>query len=361
MSERKSDKQVRVSPHRKNDKPVRISEELWEALDKIVARQKGKLERRNHTHLVNEMVAAAAAKWLYSPYVCHGAYHIAFVTADGHVLFRTVQKLLLNSDRNLLPVSVRMKPEKRDYFLRQHNERSHERLRLASIESRWIINHFAVWRGKEPQGEPLSSAVDRLGLEAKVADLPVSGLQGESLTREIVAGWRDYVQREERRLAPDTSRYDRLAYNIDIPTTSLQCFVFVDQNLYPPGLESPDLEIELRNRERARFREKEAVYAFEENRPKEHSSVGTKSENPELAAQLEGFLNRLRELADARIKGRPVVKNDDAKLIRSLAVPERFLYLRLDWPCPYWGIQVCARWRKPFQISARRVTETRGQ
>jgi hypothetical protein len=344
-------------PHRKNEKPVRIPKSLWNHIAEIAKLQERNTDRRGpHTHLANEMIAAAVAKWMYSPYVCLQAQHVALITSDGHVFFRTVQYLSLNSDRQKLPCVVQMKPEKRDDYFHQYQElRPPRTSRCDWLERRWIVNHFAAWQGQRLGGEPLSCAVDRLGIESKIVDLPLSNLNGSSLTREMVAGWRDYVQWQDGKPAADVPKYDRLAFNIDLPTTNFECLVFVDEDLYPGGQGNPRLELEFRNRERAKFADKDVVTAFDENRiPHLQSSAGTLDDTPDLlVGRLRELLERLRGLADSRADdGRSVVSEPDAALIRSLQLPQRFLYLDMAWPSPHWGIQICVHWKKPSRASA---------
>ena len=338
---------------RRNEKPVRIPMSLWNQIAEIAKLQKRNTDKRGpHTHLANEMIAAAVAKWMFSPYVCLKTRHVALITASGHVFFRTVQQLSLNSDRQLLPCVVQMKPEKRDDYFRQHQALGPREARGDWLERRWIINHFAAWQGHGLQGEPLSCAVDRLGIESKIVDLPLSNLNGSSLTREIVAGWREYVQWQDGRPAAEAPKYDRMAFNVDLPTTNFETLVFVDEDLYPGDQSNPRLDIEFRNRERARYAEKDVVLAFDENRIlHQQSSAGTADDAPGLVAHLAELLARLGTLADATVDGLPVVAAADAKLIHSLKVPKRFLYLDMAWPSPHWGIQVCVRWKKPVRVA----------
>jgi hypothetical protein len=343
-------------PQRKNEKPVRIPRSLWNQIAEIAKLQRRNTDKRGpHTHLANEMIAAAVAKWMYSPYVCMKTQHIALVTSSGHVFFRTVQQLALNSDPQWLPCLVQMKPEKRDDYFRQNQELGlPEGSRAEWLERRWIINHFAVWQGEGLHGEPLSCAVDRWGIESKMVNLQLSNLHGSSLTREIVAGWREYVQWQDGRSARETPKFDRLAFNIDLPTINFEALVFVDEDLYPSDQSNLRLEIEFRNRERASYAEKDVVSAFDENRiAHQLSSAGSvKDTPPELVGHLEELLERLGALADTTVDGLPVVAAPDVKLIRSLKLPKKFLYLDMAWPSPHWGIQVCVRWKKPVRASA---------
>lgn len=335
---------------------IRMSQSLWNLLGDI-AHDLGYVDNRgHHSTVIREMVSAAAAKWKFSPYICRGAQYTVFLTKDGHLFFRAVQVLRLNSERERLPCALDMKLEKKkDYRRKKPSGKDGGDW----FRSQWAINHFAVWNGKRNETEverfeekPLSSFVDEEGASSKAADLPVRLMSGRFLTREIIVGLRDYVQRKES----GTPNYDRADIPIDIPMSDLEIAVIIDRDLYHLNEvaeeEIPNLALEFRNREGARFEERE-VGNDQENPtteiygrfPEEDEGVG------ETTRRLRALQRRLEYLENSTTtEGQKVAKTVNREILReALENPERFLYYRLTWPSPHLGINVCIRWEKPVR------------
>src|SRR6185295_16785950 len=95
-----------------------MTDALWDQLEELGVELEYRDKRGAHSPLVREMVSAAMTKWRKSPYVCRSARHLVFVTREGHVFYRMIQVLKLNSSREKLPCILEMKPEKRRDFLR---------------------------------------------------------------------------------------------------------------------------------------------------------------------------------------------------------------------------------------------------
>src|SRR6266849_6053932 len=93
---------------------VRMSASLWNLVGEIAQDLGHKDGRGRHSAVIREMIAASAANWTHSPYVCRSARHTVFVTKDGNIFHRQVQILRLNTRREKLPCTIEMKPEKRD-------------------------------------------------------------------------------------------------------------------------------------------------------------------------------------------------------------------------------------------------------
>ena len=93
---------------------------LWQRVGDIAKELRIGDKRGRHNAIIMEIVSAAVAKWEYSPYVCRGARHLAFVTSQGDVFYQLVQDLKLNSVRKRLPCAVEMKLEKRDEYAREY-------------------------------------------------------------------------------------------------------------------------------------------------------------------------------------------------------------------------------------------------
>jgi hypothetical protein len=327
---------------------VKVPEMLWNRIDEI-AKEIG-YDHGGHTGIIHEMLSAAVARWMHSPYVCRAAQHVVLVTEQGDVFYRVVQELNLNnSDRQKLPCMIEMKPEKREYYAKEYGKLVAPGISRGDwVRSRWLINYFSIWKGLSNfAGEPLNCGVDRDRAGSKMVDLPLLNLEGRRLTREIVIGLRDYVQWKEA----EGPKSDRVEFSIDIPTRDLKALVVVDEGLYKhlSTEEIPRLDLEFRNREWARFVGTEAI--DDVNRVREqlrgHSSSLDTEGLERVRGEVEGLLSRLRELAKNQVDGLPVVTESARVIIESLTVPERFLFFEIDWPSPHFGMHVCVHWEKP--------------
>jgi hypothetical protein len=329
-------------------KQIMMSEALWDMLGDLGEEMKYPDRRGSHSKVVREIVSTAVTRWRHSPYVCLSARHVFLVTGCGDVFYRQLQILSLNSKREKLPCSIGIKPEKRHDFLTNRDRK----IDVGDwLKSRWLINHFAVWRGTSPKGDPLSSWVDRDGMEYKIADLPVNQGANRKITREIMVGVENYVQWQG-----SGRDYDRLDVPVDIPTRNLEVVVIIDADLYKyidSVEEIPDLGVEFRNRECARFEGREV--ANDPENPMEvsvgrriHGESSQKTE--QVIADLAELEERLKHLAQARVGNEPILEEQDRKrLFQALKMPERFVYCRLSWPSPYLGLDVCIRWEKPLK------------
>jgi len=332
-----------------------MSSSLWNLVGEVAHQLGYEDARGRHSTVIREMIAAAAAKWIHSPYVCRSARHTVYVTQEGNIFLRQVEVLQLNSPREKLPCFVEMKPEKRDYYHRKYREEKADS-EFEWFQTRWLINHFAVWSGKKDADElqafddsPLSSYVDTFGPTYKCADLAVHALGGRFLTREICVGLLDYVQWKE----PNTPIFDRVDIPIDIPTSNLEICAIVDLSLFS-GLavertEIGNLALEFRNRETARFEGKEVAL-----RPEiEIEEQFGRSSNDEGADQALRRIRRLRQristiLESTTTNGQEVSDQVNRAAIEScLRLPQHFLFYWLQWPSPHLGIEACVRWEKP--------------
>jgi hypothetical protein len=327
---------------------IRMSSSLWNLVGEIAQELGLKDARGGHSEIIREMVAAAAAKWVHSPYICRSARHTVLVTREGNIFSRHVQVLRLNTSRRLLPCFIEMKPEKKEYY--------HQRCRDQSISdeykwflSQWLLNYFAVWSGKKDADDvesfnqaPLSEHVDSSGTTYKNADLAVDAVSGRFLTREMIVGLRDYVQWKQ----PLAELYDRIDIPIDIPTAFLEICVIVDQDLFA-DVESDEiskLSLEFRNRESARFEGKEVVTQPEITIEEQYGRSATDDGANEMLSRVR----RLWQRVSAVVERRPDTELVDKPTISSsLRLPQRFLFYWLRWPSPHLGIEACVRWEKP--------------
>lgn len=335
---------------------IRMSSSLWNLVGEISQELGPKDGRGKHSAIIREMVAAAAAKWMHSPYVCRSAFHTVYVTKEGNFFSRLVQVLRLNSHREKLPTFVEIKPEKREDYHNKYRE-SNSPDEHQWLLSRWLINHFAAWSGKKNPDElehfqqrPLSAHVDTFGTTYKSADLAVHTVGGRFLTREVIVGLRDYVQWKD----PNTPVFDRVDIPIDIPTSNLEVCVVVDRELFAfmevEEGEIPNLALEFRNRESARFEGREvALYpeiGFEER--------SGRSPDDEGANDMLLRVRRLRQrvsmiLEDKASSGMSFSAADKSAIDSALSLPQDFLFYWLQWPSPHLGIEACVRWEKPIR------------
>lgn len=339
-------------------KQITMPRALWDALEELGRELHYADGRGVHSRLVREMVSAAVTKWRESPYVCRSAHLVALVTRSGHIFYRLVQVLKLNSKRDRLPCILEMKPEKR----KDDPERPAQKLDEAGwFRSRWLLNYFAVWHGEATSGQPLDSFVDHDGIHSKMADLWVRQGPGRVLTRELVVGLEGYVQWQQE----GERDYDRLELPIDVPTQNLDVTVIVDAELYrnTPSLtdgEIPELEVEFRNRECARF-DGEAL-AYDAANPIEavsgrHPPGSVKGD--QAKSELQALAKRIKTLAAAEAANGPVVAQESRRaLLTALEVPKRFLFCKLSWPSPYFGLAVCVRWEKPAAAPSPELVAT---
>jgi len=340
---------------------IRMSSSLWNLVGEIAAELGYADTRGPHSAIIREMVAAAAAKWTCSPYVCRSSDYTAFVTKDGNIFLRHVQILRLNSLREKLPCFIEMKPEKRDYYRKQKDLNHQDIPENKWFQRQWLLNYFSVWSGKKSlddlksfEQKPLSSYVDHFGTTYKSADLAVHAMSGRFLTRETIVGLKDYVQWKE----PRTPLFDRIDIPIDIPTVDLQVCVIVDQSLFESlridREEIANLGLEFRNRESARFEGKDVAQYPEIRFDEQFGRSSDPESSGAIRRHLELFGQRLTSILDSRTTEGQKATDSAGRIaiVTSLRPPDHFLFYKLRWPSPHLGIEVCVRWEKPPRPTA---------
>lgn len=344
------DKRGRGGMRNEHSHQIRMPDSLWNLLGEIAQELGYGDGRGSHSTLIREMVAAAAAKWRYSPYVCRSARHTVLVTKEGDVFYRTVQVLKLNSDRQKLPCFLEMKPEKKVAYQEGCPE-GHGQAEW--IRKHWLLNYFSAWRGPNLQGRRLAHAVDRGGADSKMADLPIDLIAGRFVTREIVAGIRDYVQWDL-----GSPGYDRADLPIDIPTYELEVNVAVDEGVYAagltPGEEIPHLALEFRNRETARFQGKDVALLPDMHMKESYGRAPDDEGFDVVVDDLRELETRLAELAETRVVDGPVIGEEERlEILKISRIPKKFLFFTLKWQSPHLGLEACVRWEKPFKANAK--------
>lgn len=336
---------------------IRMSSSLWNLVGEIAQELGYKDARGRHSTVIREMIAAGAAKWIHSPYVCRSARHTVFVTKEGNIFYRHVQILRLNTRREKLPCAIEMKPEKRDYYHRKYRESRHKTPdELEWFQRQWLLNYFATWNGKKDLDElepfrerPLSSHIDAFGTTYKSADLAVDAVGGRFLTREIIVGLRDYVQWKE----PNTPIFDRIDIPIDIPTSDFEVSVIIDQTLFETleiqEEEVANLALEFRNRESARFEGKEVALYPEIGIEEQYGRSPDDEGANEMLRRVRLLRERIGAILETRTSSGQKVADfaDKTAITSSLRPPEHFLFYRLLWPAPHLGIEACVHWEKP--------------
>lgn len=336
---------------------IRMPASLWNLIGEIGQELGFKDSRGRHSAVIREMIAAVAAKWVHSPYVCRSARHTVYVTKEGTIFSRHVQTLRLNSPREKLPCFIEMKPEKREYYHRKYREvKSQDKAEHDWFLNQWLLNYFAAWSGKKNSEDiesfsqvPLSFHTDTFGTTYKSADLAVHAIGGRFLTREIVVGLRDYVQWKE----PNTPVFDRIDIPIDIPTSDLEICVIVDRDLFSSMSideeEIANLALEFRNRESARFEGKEVVALYPEIGLQEQSGRSEDEGADEMLRRVRRLRERVRAITESTSKAGQPLDDFNREAINSsfLELPKKFLFYWLKWASPHLGIETCIRWEKP--------------
>jgi len=337
---------------------LRMSSSLWNLVGEIAQELGYKDARGRHSKVMREMIAATAAKWAHSPYVCKSARHTIFVTKEGNIFFRQVQILRLNSHRERLPCVIEMKPEKREYYHQKHRELKNKTGEHNWFLSQWLVNYFSAWNGKKDADDlesfnqaPLSSHVDTFGTTYKSADLTVHAVGGRFLTREITIGLRDYVQWKEK----NTPIFDRFDIPIDIPTSDLEVCVVVDQALFQSmGIDEDEianLALEFRNRESARFEGKEVALYPEIGIEEQFGRWSDLEVADKMRRKIWLLRQRINTILGAKTStgGNVADFSDKEGVSSSLILPQHFLFYWLRWPSPHLGVEVCVRWEKPLR------------
>lgn len=328
---------------------VRVSEEWLSTLERLL-NVVSEGQSHDRSRLIRQLVSEESAFWLDSPYVALSSEYFILISGDRTGYYRMLQRLQLEAMRAKLPCIVKIKPERQEAWIQRYRGVSHE---ADLIRDHWLINHFAVWLGEDTSSDPLASHVDRHGITGKLADLDTRQAKGTRLTREIIVANRDFVQRKRG----DDFTADRADIGIDIPTLNVDIIVVVDLDLYE-GAATPILGYELRNREGARLEERQPgseanKIDWVEERYPEAAHVGP-AFGPTLNSTKEAFdafRNRVQYLAAEGTfasDGRQVVESEETRRkLRSIELPERFLFGRLRWQMPLPSLQVCLTWNKP--------------
>jgi hypothetical protein len=359
---------------------IRMSPSLWNLVGEIAQELGYEDARGHHSAVIREMIAATAAKWTHSPYVCRSACHTVYVTKEGSLFYRQVENLRLHASREKLPCVVEMKPEKREYYhhrYRARKPRSGTAKKMDEFQwfqDQWLVNYFAVWNGKKDpddlaafEQKVLNSHVDAFGPTYKSADLEVRSLGGRFLTREVTVGLRDYVQWKEAESKPSVfdklDRFDRVDIPIDVPASNLEVCVIVDLELFSATNikedEISNLALEFRNRESARFEGKEVALYPEIGIQEQYGRVYVDSLGrlqadegaDEMLLKVRRLRQRMTNILESKTPKGIEVSDYSAKaeIMNSLRIPQRFLFYWLRWPSPHLGIEVCVHWEKPVR------------
>jgi hypothetical protein len=320
-----------------------IPEDLWQRLDAFGWEQGYSDARGFKSAIVRGIISAEMARWDYSPYICSAAKHTVVITSKGDLFHHQKQVLKLNSPCELIPCLWELRPLKRQHFLRNRAEHIDE---IEYLRSKWLINYFAAWHGEDVGRSLLDATTDSQGTDQKMADLVINQGPGHRITREIMVGLEGYVEHQDAK-----PNFDFFEIPMDLPSRDLEIVAFVDAALYSNTHsidEVPNLGVEFRNREFARFQ------IGVERDPENPLSVSVgrntpgKRQRTEMMPELDLFVDRLGKIADAQIGGMPLLSKAQSKRLRdAFRRPDKFLSLRLAWQAPYTGLNLCVRWEMP--------------
>lgn len=331
---------------------------LWNSIEQL-ARQSGYRDKRgSHARIFRETLSSHLYRERSSPYVCHSAEHVVFVSRDGHVFHRQREELQLNTKLRQLPCSMKMKPEKIMDFLLRRDPGLPE---AEWFQSRWLLNCFVA----SHQGAALSSWVDRDGTTAKGASLAIDQGPNRLITREYLIGLQDYVQWRETAsglLLPEAdSHFDRIDLVLQIPTRNLSVVVVVDTALYrntPFASESeiPALAMEFRNLEGTLFEDRSIAQDQENPMTLDISDryigQGRPPQTDKILKKLRELQNRIFTIGEAEADNGPVLNEEERqRMADAFTLPEHFLFYTLEWPTPQVALSVCVRWEKPVRLS----------
>ena len=193
-----------------------------------------------------------------------------------------------------------------------------------------------------------------------MADLLVDQGADSQLERELIVALEDFVLWRGKRRGDD-----RVGIPVDIPTRNLEIVVIVDVDLYResrlPPHEVPKLALEFRNPESAQF-EGIAIGLDRWNPIRDPMVDRYVKEDPEThdeeISQILQPLSNLRARVDSLLEAKVSKTSKDwvvppesrSRLKNALVIPDSFLYYKLSWPFPHFGVDVCIRLDKPFKV-----------
>lgn len=339
---------------------IRISDVFWKEIGRI-SRDFGYSDHRGEgqSQFIRDVVSDAVAEWKLAPYTASNFRNWVFVDKNGNLFYRAVQQIELNTPRLKMPFIVVQKTEKRRHY---ENVCPKSDTRTEWLQKQWHANYFGVWAGhhdrpEEARDSLIAEAVDRRGVGEKTVDLEINQDAHTPLTRETIAVLKHYVQWS----GDADGDYDRVDIPLDIPCRHLSIEIIVDKDLYRNTRNiRPRLALELRNREGARFYNRE-ILGFLERVPEEVEGIypsderiyRTEIKRLEESFQLEA--RRLRSLAHSTIEAESgteqIVKSAESREIMTrLRMPEKYLFYKVDWHSPHLGIVTCVNWRKPTRF-----------
>jgi hypothetical protein len=186
-----------------------------------------------------------------------------------------------------------------------------------------------------------------------MADILINQPKGRIITREIVVALKDYVQWFDQEPGSDW-----VELPVDIPTRNLRINVFVDRDLYQHSRletkEIPHLDLEFRNRESARFSNKEIAHYSEDPIEERWGLFPDKQLTSRESDLIHGALDELKRrfdfFSDHQASNGEVLDNTGRSLLESsLVFPKEFLFYQMTWPAPHLGMEVCVGWEKPVK------------
>ena len=326
---------------------LRVTDAWYHTLEKLVERLRLNPEK-HRSKVIREMVSREAQIWNMSPYIADKTKVLIIVPARGAKVFWFGQRLILTAACEHLPTTVAIMPESKSHF---ENEDANS---AQNARDKWLINYFAAWSGDRIGKHLIVQETDRLGEIVKFAPLPVHQPKDAAVAKEILACCDEYIAP----YIPGKPEHDRSDIAIDVPTLELDVQVVVDLDRYPVAHQRKyaGMDFELRNRERVRFSEayRQSIgFDWENGRYPQEGYVRRSYAQclNTVRNSVKSLEERLSELTreDALAQdGRPVVENQEHRnILRSVTLPESFLFGRVQWKMPFQNVIVSVTWNKP--------------
>ena len=308
-----------------------------------------KKANRDRSGLVRELVSREYDYYFTTPYFSPKMRCLAFVASDGSAVYWQRQHLVLREDRAVLPCVVEVKPEKRaDYVDPQ----------LA--QDNWLINYFAAWRGKEVRDTLIADGTDPHGSTSKHVDLKINLGQDNAIIKESLIANRRYVQWHN----PADRRDDRADIFIDIPTDEIDIQIIVDLDLYQDKLRREDakLDYQLRNRDLIRCNKlslsQEPEFSWKTFRFPGSPELRRRDDYVDLHDTVTNSVRDLKKRLRDLCREEPLTRANDQLVVdtaekrdflRSVRIPDDFLFGRLTWRRPYQNLVLCMTWNRPAE------------
>jgi hypothetical protein len=322
---------------------LRVSDSWIRTLDTLT----GKFKPKKRSQVLRELVAREERFWELAPYTADETRILVLVPSTGNKLYWLRQQLRIHAECTDLPFLIGIKVSWKKHFEDEDN------IDPQAVRDKWLINYFSAWSGTRVGEELIAQDSDRLGTVFKYTEIPVNQQPESALTKEIIASFDEYVAKYE----PDVYTHDRSDVAIDIPTLNFEIQVIVDLDLYNDEKQRrfAGLACELRNRDSFKISTGPTSLGIEWDKgryPLEESAaphtIDVLERVKKSIEDLRGRLERLTSDDAHALDGQPIVqKSEHRQALRSLALPDQFLFGRVRWEHPLPSMVVSVTWNRP--------------